>query len=206
MHVEDVKIEPAPQAAPPAQAAPPPPPQPTVTSSETIVLKRKVGEKFGFSITQDDKSDDLPNVVSRIEPGGIAAKDGRLHIGDRLHVINGEEVIEMDQTGIAALLEAGVTEVALVIERGPSTTKPHKSDEVTGAAFVAGAQLGFSSALPTSESLNRTASKAKAYESKGLLVMSEAEPEEKEDPETERLLASLEDLASDDKKSAAARP
>eukprot|EP00043_Microstomoeca_roanoka_P020312 m.244150 g.244150 ORF g.244150 m.244150 type:complete len:3704 (+) comp17144_c0_seq1:231-11342(+) len=73
-----------------------------IVAEEVINLTRKPGESLGFSF---ETFDNTPGVfVKRVKPEGVAAKDGRLRVGDRIIEVNGNDVMDADHTQVLTLL------------------------------------------------------------------------------------------------------
>lgn len=49
---------------------------------DIITLQREHGESLGFSFETFDSTSGV--FVKRVKPGGVAARDGRLRVGDRI--------------------------------------------------------------------------------------------------------------------------
>jgi len=87
-----------------------------LSSIETIELAQIPGQTLGISIkggndhpflVSKDKEVDTGIFVIHIYDGGLAAKDGRLKLGDRIMVVNGEDVENVKQKDFLKILGKG---------------------------------------------------------------------------------------------------
>ncbi|KAM3938465.1 multiple PDZ domain protein isoform 2-T3 [Leptodactylus fuscus] len=81
----------------------------------TVELQKKPGKGLGLSIV--GKRNDTGVFVSDIVKGGIAETDGRLMQGDQILTVNGEDVRNATQEGVAALLKCSLGTVKLEVGR-----------------------------------------------------------------------------------------
>ncbi|EDV26758.1 uncharacterized protein TRIADDRAFT_55106 [Trichoplax adhaerens] len=76
-------------------------------------------EGLGFTITSRDNStgNDKPIYIKKVVSKGVAARDGRLKIGDRLLEVNDMDVVNKSRHEVVALLKSCIGVVRLVVSR-----------------------------------------------------------------------------------------
>ncbi|KAL7060132.1 hypothetical protein AAHC03_010119 [Spirometra sp. Aus1] len=89
-----------------------------------LQLERNPADGFGFSIAggsdQEPLSEDCPQgfvYVAHITPGGVADRDGRLAVNDRLLSVNGASLIGIPHAQAVSIFERSGPHLDLVIER-----------------------------------------------------------------------------------------
>ncbi|XP_061463257.1 protein scribble homolog isoform X4 [Rhineura floridana] len=91
---------------------------------------------LGFSIAGGKGSTpyrpgDTGIFISRIAEGGAAHRDGTLHVGDRVILINGVDMTEARHDQAVALLTAASPTIALLVEReAAAATQPSEEDHL----------------------------------------------------------------------------
>ncbi|XP_040273094.1 multiple PDZ domain protein isoform X8 [Bufo bufo] len=111
---------------------------------ETVELQKKPGKGLGLSIV--GKRNDTGVFVSDIVKGGIAETDGRLMQGDQILTVNGEDVRNATQEGVAALLKvsdgsSSLTSFnfppgSLAAESLENTSKKNETPDIQGLRTV----------------------------------------------------------------------
>ncbi|KAH7728046.1 PDZ-domain-containing protein scribble [Aphelenchoides avenae] len=96
---------------------------------------------LGFSVTGSEP--DGVVFVSAISPDGAVARDGRVHVGDRILSINGTKVKGMRQAEVTALLSPGAhKEIYLVVERNKYLANGISAAPPTGSMLLPSATNG----------------------------------------------------------------
>lgn len=88
----------------------------------TTLIRDQAGQGLGFSIAGGKGHapfrDDCDGIfISRITEGGIAERDGKLAVGDRVTMINGVDVREVAHDYAVQLLKDSPRFVRLIVER-----------------------------------------------------------------------------------------
>ncbi|XP_040273093.1 multiple PDZ domain protein isoform X7 [Bufo bufo] len=137
---------------------------------ETVELQKKPGKGLGLSIV--GKRNDTGVFVSDIVKGGIAETDGRLMQGDQILTVNGEDVRNATQEGVAALLKCSLGTVKLEVGRikaGPfhSERRTSQSSQVSdGSSSLT--SFNFPPGSLAAESLENTSKKNETPDIQGL--------------------------------------
>jgi hypothetical protein len=90
---------------------------PTSGQLYVIALHRPKGEPLGFRIEGGSDTRMGACFVKTILPGGLAEKEGSLHVGDRLLEVSGSSLIELNQEAGAKALQQTGQDVELVVQR-----------------------------------------------------------------------------------------
>uniref|UniRef100_A0A336LYR4 CSON005523 protein n=1 Tax=Culicoides sonorensis TaxID=179676 RepID=A0A336LYR4_CULSO len=108
----------------------------------TTLIRDQAGQGLGFSIAGGKGHapfrDDCDGIfISRITEGGIAERDGKLAVGDRVTLINGVDVREVSHDYAVQLLKDSPRFVRLIVERelrGPMMppNSPRSPGQITG--------------------------------------------------------------------------
>ncbi|CAH8645272.1 unnamed protein product [Dicrocoelium dendriticum] len=120
---------PAPPPGPPTALLPPLPNNPIIPGQATLIeLVRGAGSSLGFSIVggKDTLLGDI--LVHSIREDGVAAADGRLHVGDRLWAINDVDLRGADHIIAKHLIQSARDNIRLLVYRDPPSF-PDKSAE-----------------------------------------------------------------------------
>nr|XP_009294953.1 E3 ubiquitin-protein ligase PDZRN3 isoform X2 [Danio rerio] len=84
---------------------------------EEVDLQRKnIQDKFGLMLCYKMDDEKTTIYVSKIDPEGVAAKDGRIQEGDQIIQINGEEV-QSHEVAVALLTKEDSKNVAILVAR-----------------------------------------------------------------------------------------
>ena len=78
---------------------------------EDVVLEVPNGETLGISITggvTEPGSDDQYVVINKVVAGGLASRDGRLQVGQKVHAINGVHLVNINHEGAVAVIKQAV--------------------------------------------------------------------------------------------------
>ena len=91
------------------------------------------GKSLGFSITggkgaEQFVEDSEAVFISKVADNGLVAKDGRLHVGDKLVQINGVDVSEADHSKVVELLTGPERFVNITVERKMTGIAPSSSN------------------------------------------------------------------------------
>ena len=111
--------------------------QGALTVVDTIEFSRALGESLGFSFGGgSDKPispDDTSIYITKIIAGGVADKDGRLKLGDRVLSANNTKLDNVQHMTVVGVLKADRTKVKLVVAR-PDHGRPVESPTPVVAA------------------------------------------------------------------------
>eukprot|EP00118_Oscarella_pearsei_P019522 m.208129 g.208129 ORF g.208129 m.208129 type:complete len:136 (+) comp39701_c0_seq19:378-785(+) len=87
------------------------------SSKFEIKLKRGLKHKYGFTIADGEDNGDPSIFITSIIEKGVAAKDGRLEIGQKLLKINGVDTTNVDQATRAVRISKNV--LTLLVQKWP---------------------------------------------------------------------------------------
>eukprot|EP00118_Oscarella_pearsei_P019519 m.208119 g.208119 ORF g.208119 m.208119 type:complete len:189 (+) comp39701_c0_seq12:378-944(+) len=90
------------------------------SSKFEIKLKRGLKHKYGFTIADGEDNGDPSIFITSIIEKGVAAKDGRLEIGQKLLKINGVDTTNVDQATRAVRISKNV--LTLLVQKWPGPT------------------------------------------------------------------------------------
>ncbi|XP_050390913.1 tyrosine-protein phosphatase non-receptor type 13 isoform X2 [Patella vulgata] len=82
-----------------------------------IKLSKCIDEGYGFSLITADRGNTTGVYVKTIKGGGVAYKDGRLQVGDRLIQVNDESVIGLNHSKVISMLRDTRQQVQLTVAR-----------------------------------------------------------------------------------------
>ncbi|XP_055524144.1 uncharacterized protein LOC129717900 isoform X2 [Wyeomyia smithii] len=89
----------------------------------TVELNKRWNSRLGFSLKRDPESG--RTVISAIYSDSVAAKDGRLRVGDQVIMVNDESVEEMSTAQVIDLLRIIRGSICLrLIRRAPAVSQP----------------------------------------------------------------------------------
>jgi len=97
------------------------------TSKKIVEIELSKDENgFGFNITGGIDEPYIPGYdgcfITRIRPDGVAAKDGRLHVGDRVVSVNGQTLAGMTHDAAVSVFKNTTGTVNLSIEQDAELT------------------------------------------------------------------------------------
>lgn len=129
-----------PQDTPPVPHVPPPPPpqedelqSPDGFLSMQFKIKKRPRGGLGVTLVASEGLTTGFFMVRRVSPNGVAAKDGRLQIGDRLVSVNGVSLFDMAHAAVLQTLNDARKEVAVVVWRDPHHTLASSSMHSLGS-------------------------------------------------------------------------
>ncbi|XP_033112583.1 tyrosine-protein phosphatase non-receptor type 13-like isoform X2 [Anneissia japonica] len=97
-----------------------------------IEFEKPASGGLGFSLIGGEKGGKTSVFIKTITPGGVAANDGRLRIGDKLLQVNGQSLVGMTHNKAISLLRRAKGTVKLAIVRASS--RPVSRMEENGAS------------------------------------------------------------------------
>ncbi|XP_022099878.1 tyrosine-protein phosphatase non-receptor type 13-like isoform X2 [Acanthaster planci] len=92
-----------------------------------IELEKPANGSLGFSLTGAMKGGKTSIFIKTVTPGGVAEKDGRLRVGDRLLQVNGESLVGMTQNKAVGILRKSKGVVKLAITRQLAKTSSNST-------------------------------------------------------------------------------
>ncbi|XP_013135120.1 PREDICTED: partitioning defective 3 homolog isoform X2 [Papilio polytes] len=92
------------------------------------ILRRNPSDELGIFIAKTKLSDEghVGYLVAHVVPGGLAAKEGSLQIGDELLNVNGRRLRDLTMPEAKEALRSGASEIDIVICRQREKTSPEK--------------------------------------------------------------------------------
>lgn len=86
-------------------------------------LRNKARGGLGITIVAPENSSEKQEhgvfIIRRISPGGVAAKDGRLRIGDQLRSVNGLSLLNLSHAEVLQAVNEAHKEMELIVWRNP---------------------------------------------------------------------------------------
>ncbi|XP_015272451.1 PREDICTED: protein scribble homolog [Gekko japonicus] len=104
----------------------------TEGESEGLRLGGEEASAAGGSLTRLLLPPSQGIFISRLAEGGAAHRDGTLHVGDRVLLINGVDMTEARHDQAVALLTATSPTITLLVEREAAAPPPSEGDQASG--------------------------------------------------------------------------
>ncbi|CAL8325823.1 unnamed protein product [Merluccius merluccius] len=114
------------------------------TKQGCFVVELERGQRgFGFSL-RGGKEYNMGLFILRLAEEGPALRDGRIHVGDQIVEINGEATQGITHTRAIELIQAGGTQVHLLLRPGQGLVPDHSSKDKTTIPTSSFARLSVS--------------------------------------------------------------